>query len=600
VTDSQQQGLNRRVLVIDDNEAIHADFRKILQPAPTANADLLAAEADLFGDVLPTIDAVVFDLVTASQGQQGYEFVKAAADAGNPFAMAFVDMRMPPGWDGLQTIERIWADYPDLEVVICTAFSDYSWEETLRRLGRTDRLLVVKKPFDHIEILQVASALTHKWNLQQQALRSMSRLNELVRERTQDLECARDELLAVNAKLSHAKEAAEAANRSKTMFLANISHELRTPMTAIIGYTEELQDRARSRTAPPIEYEALETIHRNARHMVAIVCDLLDISKLEAGKLNVERVQCAPLHVVADAVDLLRAKAVTKQIELSVVYDTPVPVTIQSDPLRLRQVLVNLLDNALKFTTLGTIVLHVAVPADLPECLTLRIEDSGIGMAPEVLERLFRPFEQADVSTTRRFGGTGLGLAISRQLVQLLGGDIVVTSTPGVGSQFCVTIATGPLEGVPLITSPAQLSVATKPTEAPMPTLGVSGAKILLVEDGPDNQRLITHILKRAGCIIEVAENGQVCLDRMAAPGIHFDLVIMDMHMPVMDGITATSRLRELGQDLPIVALTANAMPQDQDACLAAGCNAYLSKPIDRRKLIETIETLVRAGRQSS
>jgi CheY-like chemotaxis protein len=184
---SQPAAMNRRVLVIDDNEAIHADFRKILTPAPTASDELLAAEADLFGAPAPAGDVVEFELVTATQGQQGHEAVKRAREEGRPFAMAFVDMRMPPGWDGLETIEHIWADCPEIEIVICTAFSDYSWAETVRRLGRTDRLLIVKKPFDHAEVLQVASALTHKWNLQQQARRTLENLSDLVRARTQDL-----------------------------------------------------------------------------------------------------------------------------------------------------------------------------------------------------------------------------------------------------------------------------------------------------------------------------------------------------------------------------------------------------------------------------
>lgn len=583
--------LNRRVLVIDDNEAIQADFRKILTPVATVSDDLLAAEAELFGDDVTRHERVTFELDTASQGQEGLAKVRAAAAADRPYAMAFVDMRMPPGWDGLETIEHIWAEFPEIEMVICTAFSDYSWEETLQRLGRTDRLLIVKKPFDHIEILQVASALTHKWNLQQQSLRMLTNLGELVRERTEDLERARDQLLAMNEELVQARDAAEAANRSKTMFLANISHELRTPMTAILGYTEELKLHLVGRLACEEQLRALETIHRNAQHMVAIVGDLLDISKLEAGKLIVERMPCSPLHVLGHVIELLRPKAEAKGVTLRVTCATPVPETVTSDPLRLRQVLLNLVDNAVKFTAAGSIELSVAfVDGDEP-MLSFAVADTGIGMSDEVVQRLFQLFEQADRSTTRRFGGTGLGLAITRQLARLLGGDVTATSRPGEGSTFCATIATGPVDGVARVTDIAELP--PEPASVAPPQRGsVAGMRVLIVEDGPDNQRLIGHILTRASCVTEAVDNGQACLDRIAAAGDAFDVVLMDMQMPVVDGLAATRTLRERGCRMPIVALTASAMEADRTACMAAGCDAFLTKPIDRHELLRVLATV--------
>ena len=593
---SGREAMNRRVLVIDDNESIHDDFRKVLMPTSAADDDLLVAEAELFGEPVSVVDRVTFELTFASQGQQGHQLVKDAVAAGRPFAMAFVDMRMPPGWDGLETIVRIWADCPDIEMVICTAFSDYSWDEIVRRLGRTDRLLIVKKPFDQVEILQVASALTHKWNLQQEARRGLENLNTMVEERTRDLRAARDQLLALNGELLAAREAAEAANRSKTMFLANISHELRTPMTAILGYSEELQERFSCSLGSSIECDALETIRRNAKHMVGIIGDLLDIAKLEAGKLTAEVGCCAPLHVLAEVVELLQAKASAKNLELTVTYDNAVPEAIRSDALRLRQVLVNLIDNAIKFTSNGGVRISVRLD-EAAEQLHFAVRDSGMGMSREVLDRLFRPFEQADVSTTRRFGGTGLGLAISQQLAGLLGGRILVESEVGRGTQFTFSVGTGPLQGVARVATVDHLG--QRPAETvPDASAAAAGARVLLVEDGPDNQRLITRILERAGCSIVVAGNGQEGLDRMATTAAGFDLVLMDMQMPVMDGLTATRCLRDTGCSLPIVALTANAMQSDQEACLAAGCDAFLTKPIDRRRLVETIGRLVAAARE--
>ena len=589
----REEPLNRRVLVIDDNEAIHADFRKVLTPPVAASADLLAAEAALFGASAPPVDRVAFELVTASQGEQGLQCVRAAAAAGAPFAVAFVDMRMPPGWDGIETIERIWREFPELEIVICTAFSDYSWAETLQRLGRTDRLLIVKKPFDHVEVLQAASALTHKWNLERQAQRTMDDLAGVVQQRTAELMVTHDRLLAVNRELSAARDAAEAANRSKTLFLANVSHELRTPMTAIIGYAEILQDRMACHSSSTLECEALETIRRNAAHMVCIVGDLLDMAKLEAGKLAVEVQPCEPLRVAEEVVELLRPKAQAKGITLDLVVSTPVPVTIASDPLRLRQILVNLVDNAIKFTGQGGVQLAVEGPAAGEPKLHFAVVDSGVGMPPDVLQRLFRPFEQADVSTTRRFGGTGLGLAISRHLAQLLGGDIAAASSPGGGSTFRLAVATGPLDGVPLQVRRDERAPVLAP--APTPAATPMSARVLLVEDGPDNQRLIQHILQRAGCSVAIAGNGQEGLELMSAGPAAFDIVLMDMQMPVMDGVTATRELRQRGVHTPIVALTANAMAADEQACMQAGCDAFLTKPIDRKKLLATIGSLVAA-----
>lgn len=597
MTDASREaaGMNRRVLVIDDNEAIHADFRKILTPTPIAPDDLLATEADLFGS--PTVDEerVLFDLTTASQGQEGYELVKRAQASGKPFAMAFVDMRMPPGWDGLETIQRIWAEVPEIEIVICTAFSDYSWEETVRRLGRTDRLLIVKKPFDHAEVLQVASALTHKWNLQQQARRTLSGLSELVRERTADLERARDELVELNQNLVRARDAAEAANRSKTIFLANVSHELRTPMTAIIGYTEELQVHMRHLALSSPEQCALETIRRNAQHLVVIIGDLLDMAKIEAGKLNAESVFVDARRIVDEALTLLQAKAAAKNLTLTREFATTVPIRVNTDPLRLRQILVNLVDNAIKFTTVGGVRVVLRFVAGETPMLAIEVHDTGAGIQAEALSRLFRPFEQADASTTRQFGGTGLGLAISHHLANLLGGDITVVSTPGQGSCFTLTIATGPIEGVPFAGGGAAAASASPAPAAPCPRL--DGKRVLVVEDGPDNRLLLDRMLRRAGCEVEIAADGVQCLDRTADSGRPLDVILMDVQMPTMDGITATATLRRRGYRGPIIALTANAMTGDKQACIAAGCDAVLTKPIDRAQLFDTLARFAQAPR---
>jgi signal transduction histidine kinase/ActR/RegA family two-component response regulator len=387
------------------------------------------------------------------------------------------------------------------------------------------------------------------------------------------------------AALAAAVAAADAANRTKSAFLANISHELRTPMTAILGFADLGLEGAGAGDAG-LQREALATIRRNGQSMVAIVSDLLDMAKLEAGKLAIERVACSPLAVVDEVVTLLRAKADARQVLLGIESRGELPLRIETDPLRLRQILVNLVDNAIKFAGGGSVTIAVEALAGAEPRLVFTVADTGVGMAPEVLARLFQPFEQADVSTTRRFGGTGLGLAISRQLARLLGGDIVASSVLGRGSTFRLSITAGK---VAAMAAPAAAAPAATSSAATADDRALAGARVLLVEDGPDNQRLLRHLLERAGCRVEIAGDGQQCVDRCDGPVVPFDVVLMDMQMPVMDGLAATRVLRQRGVRLPIVALTANAMQADRDACLAAGCDAFLTKPIDRHLLLTTV-----------
>ena len=308
----------------------------------------------------------------------------------------------------------------------------------------------------------------------------------------------------------------------------------------------------------------------------------------------VNGVECHPVRIATEVVDLLREEANRKNLALSLELETPVPIAIQSDAKRLRQILVNLVGNAIKFTEAGEVrvVLRLRRRRHEPPQLECDVIDTGIGISQSQMERLFHAFSQADNSSTRRFGGTGLGLAISRRLAQLLGGDVTVRSEPGKGSRFRASVATGPIEGIPL----ADRSMAVLPVHESTPTDAQRRpelhASILLAEDGPDNQRLITTLLQKAGATVSVASNGEAAVEsalRSRNPGEAFDLILMDMQMPVMDGYEATRRLRDAGWSGPIIALTANAMAGDREACLAAGCNDFLTKPISRRILVEGI-----------
>ena len=406
-------------------------------------------------------------------------------------------------------------------------------------------------------------------------------------------------MAASNHALEQSNRRAEAANRTKSEFLANMSHEIRTPMTAILGYADILAESVDR----PEQQEAVQTIKRNSNHLLGLVNDILDLSKIEAGKVQVERLPVSPLAILGDVVSLMRVRAEAKKLPLKLEYFGPIPQTIQTDPTRLRQILVNLVGNAIKFTETGEVKIAVRlVDRDTAEPkLQCEVIDTGVGMSPQNLEHLFQPFQQADASTTRKFGGTGLGLAISKRLAKLLGGDVTASSTPGKGSIFTLTIAIGPLEGIAMIDQPAeaiaQTAAKSKPAAAPQARLN---GRILLAEDGPDNQRMISFILRKVGAEVQICDNGQKAMEKALATlpdwgrryddsQEPFDVILMDMQMPVMDGYEATRQLRQQGYTGPILALTAHAMKDDMQKCLDAGCDAYLTKPIEREQFLGTI-----------
>ncbi len=390
--------------------------------------------------------------------------------------------------------------------------------------------------------------------------------------------------------LARAKIAAEAASRAKSEFLANMSHEIRTPMTAIMGFTDLLM----SLELPVAERrEYLGTIHRNAEHLLQIINDILDLSKIEAEKLQLEQADCSPWQILEDVRSLMSVRAKEKQLNLEIEHTFPLPASIRTDPIRLRQILVNLVANAIKFTERGKVTMAVRFPQqeDTPPWIEFEVSDTGIGMSEDEIGHLFTPFTQGDMSTTRRFGGTGLGLSISRRLAEALGGQITVASELGRGSTFCVAIDPGPLENVRLLDElPSDLVDGEEPAVLRKDT-GLRG-RVLLAEDAPEVRTLLGLMLKAWGLDVDFASNGKVAVEKVLAPGVtgqQYDAILMDIQMPEMDGFEATQRLRQGGCQTPILALTAHAMADDRQRCLDAGCNDYVSKPIDCDQLFGSL-----------
>jgi signal transduction histidine kinase/FixJ family two-component response regulator len=413
----------------------------------------------------------------------------------------------------------------------------------------------------------------------------------------------------ISQTLAEAKQEAVDVSNAKNEFLANISHEIRSPMTAILGFADILLENTRD----PASIDAAITIKRNSCYLLNLINNILDLSMLETGKLLPEKSPCSLINCVADVVSIMRVRSHIEKLTLQTEFIGPLPETIVTDSIRLRQVLINLIDNAIRYTEAGTVrvVTRMCNEDGRSPAVQFEVIDTGIGMDETEIASLFRPFSQPDRATRRGPQGPGLGLTITKQLVELLGGQISVESKKGSGAAFRVTIDPGPLGRVAMIADPAEAVIRRydpAPTAAnAMPKIA---GRVLLVEDGRDNQRLIAHILRKAGAEVAIAENGQEAIDKILSdeavtgidPACHvgsFDVVLMDMQMPVLDGYNTTRQLRSMGYSGPIVALTAHALSQDRQKCLDAGCDEYLTKPVEQRRLLDTVAAIELKGRHT-
>ncbi|QDT41024.1 Sensory/regulatory protein RpfC [Gimesia alba] len=395
--------------------------------------------------------------------------------------------------------------------------------------------------------------------------------------------------------LKSARQEAVEANISKDLFLANISHEIRTPMTAILGYSEILMEQLE----PGSQVKMIDTIKQNGDYLLCLINDLLDLSKINSQKMTVELMCCSPAEILNNVEILLKVRAEKKHIEYLTEYDGAIPEYIQTDPTKLKQILVNLVGNAIKFTDEGSVrVITRFLNEDSSPCLEIKIVDTGVGITDDQMKKLFQPFTQADASMTRRFGGTGLGLTICKKLIEMLNGSISVTSISSVGSTFNLKVPVGNPEKVNLLQyDSGSQGQAENAADVPEITGNLKdhfgfSPRILVAEDAVDNQNLIAFILQKWQCELKMVENGELAVEAALLAeqqGTPFDIILMDIQMPVMDGYTATKQLRDAGYEKPIIAITAHAMTSELQGCLAVGCDSYTSKPINRKQLLGLI-----------
>jgi signal transduction histidine kinase/ActR/RegA family two-component response regulator len=530
--------------------------RRVLLLAPTQRDALVAERILLDRNMQAQICNSMAELCLQAERGAGAALVaeERLRDGGTEMLLGLLD-RQPQ-----------WSDLP----VVILLTGDELFPEPLAKLNESANLTMVTRPLRIAAFVSAIKAAVRD-RTRQYAVRNFLAERELISE-----------------KIREALAAASAANVAKSQFLANMSHEIRTPMTAVLGYADLLAEREFDQE----KLAFLQVIKRNGSFLLEIINDILDLSKIESGKLEIRWERFSPQSVVQDVLSLMNVRAEEKGIELILEFDGAIPEIIQSDPGRLKQILINLVGNAIKFSEEGEVRLKVSYRNGSAPRLGFHVTDTGIGMTEDQVRRLFRPFSQGDASVTRSFGGTGLGLAISQRLAQMLGGEIVVASRPGRGSEFSFDVPAGDVGNLRLVAPHVPPYANSSAKETPDRRLD---CRVLVVDDRRDVRLLTRHILQRAGAAVEFAEDGIEALECVRSSLLEsrpYDVVLLDMQMPRLDGYQTAALLRTMGFRSPIVALTADAMQGDMDRCLANGCNAYLSKPIDAAHLIATVADL--------
>lgn len=510
--------------------------------------------------LLKSSTLIQFNVDTARNLAEAFEKLSK-----NSFNIILLDLSLPDS-RGTETVQKIFNTAPNVPIVVLTGLDDENAGLEAIRSGAED-YLVKGDGLEYTLVRTIRYAIERK------------KAKASVVEAKNELERINARLVKATATAKEMAAEAERANTAKGQFLANMSHEIRTPMNAIIGFSEVLQEEPL--TGQQKEY--IKMILDSGKHLLELINNILDFSKIEAGRMKVESVECDIRAILANVESLMNPGAKSKQLQLIIECADNVPCSIVTDLVKLRQCLINLVSNALKFTEQGYIKIAARqIEKENKPFIVFEVTDTGIGIPPDKLNTIFDSFTQADGSTTRKYGGTGLGLSITKQLTSLIGGDISVESELSKGSTFRLVIPANTADGRH---NNYENFAASQEVEKEAET-SFSG-RVLVAEDSATNQTLIKLLLEKLGFVVTIAANGFEAVE--AVKNQHFELIFMDMEMPEMNGYTATERLRSLGVKTPIIAMTASIDDGDKKECLAAGCDDYVLKPIDRTHLVNVI-----------
>ncbi len=474
-------------------------------------------------------------------------------------------------------LQPSWSNIPIVAFFAGVSADDGLKKRATHPLQEFAEIVFVQRPIDSGTLISsVVAALKDRRKQYQLQTLLLQLENEIEQKEQYQAQLERSKSVAESARAQ-----AEVASTSKSQFLANMSHEIRTPLGAIMGFLDLLK---MSSNSPQDIKNYIDVIDRNSSHLLRLIDDILDLSKIEAGRMSIEEIEFSLADVIADCTSLMGYKARDKGVLFILKLMTPIPTRVISDPTRVRQILTNVVGNAIKFTEQGRVDLIIDLADDN---LIIKVVDTGVGISEENRKKLFMPFAQADASTTRDFGGTGLGLVLTRHLTEAMGGSFTLEeSTPGAGSTFVARIKIKSAAGTKVFT---QLDPESNHGDDGSVQNPLAGLSILVVEDSPDNQTLLHIVLTKLGARVEMASDGQEGVTK--ALGGPYDLVLMDVQMPTMDGHQATRKLRSGGYDRSIVALTAHAMKEERERTVASGFTDFLSKPIEKDSLISVILT---------
>ncbi len=570
-----------RILVADDNKQIHKDFMTTLGSDHAVEEENKELD-DLIKDILDEGSSIEsdaytncpyeFDLDFALQGEEAAKMVDQAYYEEQPYSVVFMDVRMPPGWTGIETIKRIWQKHPDIEMVICTAYSDYTWEDFSNILGVSHRLLLLKKPFDKMEVKQLALSLSMKSNYYKKYQHHVEELEQAVASRTKDLEAE--------------KIKAEVANRAKSSFLANMSHELRTPLNGILGYADIM---ARSDDLSELQTNNLHVIQRCGTYLLSLINNVLDLSKIESGLMEKHEVHFNLYQLIDDVQQMLLPRCQRYHLRLDINVATNVPKIVHGDDQKLRQILINLMGNAVKFTPAnGQVSLNVSSLDN--NQVTFSVEDTGSGIPESDLETIFQPFQQSTIGT--HDDGTGLGLSICTNFVQLLGGELRVSSQLNQGSCFFFTISLPEVASTALEQELLQQVVAID--------LGENTEKVwsvLVVDNNDISLNLCRQLLEKVGFSVissDSCQQSMALLGDASQANLPIDLVICDAKMPCIEGDILSKTIKLAWPDLPIIISSTSRLIATEKENILNGADAFIEKPLNSEKLFQLIARLIK------